>query len=120
MKRNTQLMAAQWCGGARRERRAPLSPARKISELSAMVVRPKALSPLRSASAVHDAGRAFAHLFSKCIANGVARICNLLYRGFSIRQPSAILTTPELERALPNAIRRYSRLQICATNIFPA
>ena len=39
----------------------------------------------------------------------VAQSCTLLYRGFVIR-PASWQTT-----ALPNAIRRYSRLYICAT-----
>ena len=45
----------------------------------------------------------------------VAQISNLLYRGFVIRKPFKIAGAPGVGHALPNAIRRYSRLQICAT-----
>ncbi len=41
------------CGGKRSA--TPLSPARNVSLIPTTFVRPKALSPLRSASAVQDA-----------------------------------------------------------------
>jgi hypothetical protein len=45
---------------------------------------------------------------------GVAQIFNLPYRGFAIRMPLGICEGTVLTNAMPNAIRRYSRLQICA------
>jgi hypothetical protein len=41
----------------------------------------------------------------------VAQISNLPYRGFVIRRPLGMSDT------LPNAIRRHSRLKICATQL---
>ncbi len=45
----------------------------------------------------------------------VAQICNLLYRRFVICNASACSRPSRQAVAQPNAIRRYSRLQICAT-----
>jgi len=45
----------------------------------------------------------------------VARISNLLYRGFPIRQTKEIPSRWDFAVAQPNGIRRYSRLEICAT-----
>src|SRR5438128_701284 len=46
----------------------------------------------------------------------VAQSCTLLYRGFSIRSaPLGKLGADRKRRPVPNAIRRYSRLEICAT-----
>jgi hypothetical protein len=46
----------------------------------------------------------------------VAQISNLPYRRFSICGADEIPDRFETPEALPNAIRRYSRLQICATS----
>ena len=45
------------------------------------------------------------------------RLCKTIFAHlrFSIRQPPVILVTRKFGGALPNAIRRYSRLKICAT-----
>jgi hypothetical protein len=48
------------------------------------------------------------------LARFVAQDCILLYRGFAIRKAFAIRRVPAFQR-LPNAIRRYSRFQICVT-----
>jgi len=45
----------------------------------------------------------------------VARISNLLYRGFPIRRANEVRSRSEFADAQPNGIRRYSRLEICAT-----
>jgi predicted amidohydrolase YtcJ len=47
--------------------------------------------------------------------NGVAQIFNLLHRGYAIRQRIKLFQCMALSEALPNAIRRYSRLKACAT-----
>jgi hypothetical protein len=47
----------------------------------------------------------------------VAQIFNLLYRGFSIRKAREVMEHGGTTNALPNAIRRYSRLKICATPV---
>ncbi len=49
----------------------------------------------------------------------VAQSCTLLYRGFAIRMAHPFPVRRGLTDALPNAIRRYSRLQICATTSRP-
>ena len=45
----------------------------------------------------------------------VAQIFNLLYRGFAIRLALETAWLSESFNPQPNAIRRYSRFQICAT-----
>src|SRR5437879_1043589 len=52
--------------------------------------------------------------FSQVIRQ-VAQISNLLYRRFLICKPLEIPALSKHPGALPNAIRRYSRLEICAT-----
>jgi hypothetical protein len=47
-------------------------------------------------------------------AREVAQICNLLYRGFSIRSAREIQKSLVNSDVPPNAIRRYSRFKICA------
>src|SRR5437764_5237713 len=55
------------------------------------------------------------HLFERTAASAVAQICNLLYRGFSIRRHFEIADRVP-QRANPqNTILRHSRFQICAT-----
>src|SRR2546421_1262481 len=55
------------------------------------------------------------HPFKRIAASAVAQICNLLYRGFSIRRHFEIADRVP-QRANPqNTILRHSRLQICAT-----
>jgi hypothetical protein len=49
----------------------------------------------------------------------VAQICNLLYRGFLIRQAWKIRVVSFVADTQPNAIRRYSRFQICAAGPAP-
>jgi hypothetical protein len=49
----------------------------------------------------------------------VAQIFNLPYRGFAVRRPPRIRKPLELPDALPNAIRRYGRVQLCATLRLP-
>ncbi len=47
----------------------------------------------------------------------VAQTCSLPYRGLAIRK--ALKDSPRSKRTVtqPNAIRRYSRVQLCATDI---
>src|SRR5438552_17617896 len=45
----------------------------------------------------------------------VTQICNLLYRRFVICKGPEVSRALIPPQALPNAIRRYSRLQICDT-----
>src|SRR5437763_13812723 len=52
---------------------------------------------------------------TRMLAAQVAQICNLLYRRFAICEPLTLQPGLARTEALPNAIRRYSRLQICAT-----
>src|SRR5439155_19246527 len=52
---------------------------------------------------------------TRTLAAQVAQICNLLYRRFAICGPLTLPPRLARNEALPNAIRRYSRLQICAT-----
>jgi len=47
--------------------------------------------------------------------NHVAQISNLLYRGFPIRQRVEVWSRLKPAGGQPNGIRRYSRLEICAT-----
>lgn len=47
--------------------------------------------------------------------HAVAQNCNLLYRGLTVRRRPEILSKSIGSHVQPNAIRRYSRLQICAT-----
>ncbi len=49
-------------------------------------------------------------------ATDVAQNCILLYCGFAIRWRWRNQTRPQVANALPKAIRRYSRLKICATS----
>ena len=48
---------------------------------------------------------------------GVAQSCTLPYRGFVIRRSEWVPTLIRITQALPNAIRRYGRVQLCATAI---
>jgi hypothetical protein len=48
-------------------------------------------------------------------ASRVARIFNLPYRRFSICGAGEFLKRFEMAEALPDAIRRYGRLEICVT-----
>src|SRR5438105_1950147 len=52
---------------------------------------------------------------TRMLAAQVAQICNLLYRRFAICEALPFAPRSRRAEALPNAIRRYSRLQICAT-----
>src|SRR6266581_2118978 len=47
--------------------------------------------------------------------DGVAQICNLLYRRFAIGRVSPASRTLAVAAGPQNVILRYSRLQICAT-----
>ncbi len=61
------------------------------------------------------AGRSDDGAFGRRNGWDVAQICNLPYLGFSIRKGREVLEALAAGGALPNAIRRYSRLKICAT-----
>ena len=50
---------------------------------------------------------------------GVAQIFNLLYRGFVTRNAPQATMRLRKSCALPNAIRRYGRVQLCATTRSP-
>jgi len=50
------------------------------------------------------------------VTRTVAQIFNLPYRGFAIRKGSKTLKPLEGADSQPNAIRRDSRVQLCATN----
>src|SRR2546422_9251187 len=51
--------------------------------------------------------------------NRVARSCTLLYRGFAIRRASVTQQRFASVNPWPNEIRRYGRLEICATTGMP-
>src|SRR6266446_3462979 len=58
---------------------------------------------------------------SICLAPAfVAQICNLLYRRIAFCEPRDHPGAQGIFVAPQNAILRYSRLQICATNLAPA
>jgi hypothetical protein len=54
-------------------------------------------------------------IFKRGRAAFVAQICNLPYRGLAVRRRQVNFEAPVFSQALPNEIRRYGGLKICAT-----